>query len=69
MDLADHIRDVPDYPQPGIIFKDLTPLFANPSSMGPRLRSTRAGGSLRMHMRSAIETVTGASSPSSCSAP
>lgn len=23
------IRDVPDYPKPGVLFKDLTPLFAN----------------------------------------
>ena len=26
MDLKDWIRDVPDYPQPGILFRDLTPL-------------------------------------------
>lgn len=25
------IRDVPDFPKPGIIFKDITPLLANPS--------------------------------------
>jgi hypothetical protein len=24
------IRDVPDYPKPGIVFKDITPLLANP---------------------------------------
>ncbi len=29
MDLKDWIRDVPDYPQPGILFRDLTPLLAN----------------------------------------
>jgi adenine phosphoribosyltransferase len=27
--LAGHIRDVPDYPKPGILFKDITPLLAN----------------------------------------
>ena len=27
--LAALIRDVPDYPQPGIVFKDLTPLLAD----------------------------------------
>lgn len=27
MDLKKFIRDIPDYPQPGIIFKDLTPLW------------------------------------------
>ncbi len=27
--LAEHLRDVPDFPQPGIVFKDLTPLLAD----------------------------------------
>jgi adenine phosphoribosyltransferase len=27
--VASHIRDVPDYPQPGILFKDITPLLAD----------------------------------------
>lgn len=26
------IRDVPDFPQPGIVFRDITPLLANPSA-------------------------------------
>ncbi len=25
------IRDVPDYPNPGILFKDVTPLLADPA--------------------------------------
>ena len=33
MDLTAHIRDVPDYPKPGILFKDITPLFANPAAL------------------------------------
>jgi adenine phosphoribosyltransferase len=27
--LASHLRDVPDFPQPGIVYKDLTPLLAD----------------------------------------
>jgi adenine phosphoribosyltransferase len=27
--IADRVLDVPDFPQPGIVFKDLTPLFAD----------------------------------------
>jgi adenine phosphoribosyltransferase len=27
--LADHLRDVHDFPEPGIVFKDLTPLLAD----------------------------------------
>ena len=29
IDLADFIRDVPDFPKPGINFKDITPLLAS----------------------------------------
>lgn len=29
MDLTPFIRDVPDFPKPGIIFKDITPLLGN----------------------------------------
>ena len=28
--LRAHIRDVPDFPKPGILFKDITPLLADP---------------------------------------
>jgi adenine phosphoribosyltransferase len=27
------IRDIPDFPQPGIIFKDITPVLGDPSAM------------------------------------
>ena len=30
MDLRQHIRDVPDFPKPGIVFKDITPLLLHP---------------------------------------
>lgn len=30
MNLESYIRDVPDFPKPGIIFKDITPLLASP---------------------------------------
>jgi adenine phosphoribosyltransferase len=29
MDLKNYIRDVPDFPKPGIVFKDITPLLKN----------------------------------------
>lgn len=32
LNLADYLRDVPDFPKPGIIFKDITPLLANPAA-------------------------------------
>ena len=33
LDLHSFIRDVPDFPKPGILFKDITPLLANPSAL------------------------------------
>jgi adenine phosphoribosyltransferase len=30
MDLSRFIRDIPDFPKPGILFKDITPLLAEP---------------------------------------
>jgi adenine phosphoribosyltransferase len=30
--VAGHVVDVPDFPEPGIVFKDLTPLFADGSA-------------------------------------
>ncbi|MFI0720234.1 adenine phosphoribosyltransferase [Streptomyces sp. NPDC021224] len=32
--LLAHIRDVPDYPEPGVMFKDITPLLADPGAFG-----------------------------------
>jgi len=33
MDLNALIRDVPDFPKPGIVFKDITPLLASPAGL------------------------------------
>ncbi len=33
MDLKSLIRDVPDFPQPGILFRDITPLLADPAGL------------------------------------
>ncbi len=32
MDLKQYIRDVPDFPIPGVLFKDITPLLSNPTA-------------------------------------
>ncbi len=31
--LIDNIRDIPDFPKPGIIFKDITPLMKDPAAL------------------------------------
>jgi len=32
MDLKKIVRDIPDFPKPGIVFKDITPLLQNPEA-------------------------------------
>src|SRR5262245_61945062 len=32
-DLRRFIRDIPDFPKPGVIFKDITPLLAHPAAL------------------------------------
>ena len=32
IDLKDFIRDVPDFPKPGILFRDITPLLSHPAA-------------------------------------
>ena len=38
MDLRDHIRDVPDFPKPGVVFKDITPLLLEPAALDQVVR-------------------------------
>ena len=33
MDLREYIRDIPDWPQKGILFRDITPLLADPAAL------------------------------------
>ncbi len=33
------LRDVPDFPKPGIVFKDITPILADPDLMGDVIRA------------------------------
>ena len=33
MNLSDFIRPVPDFPKPGILFRDITPLLADPQAL------------------------------------
>jgi adenine phosphoribosyltransferase len=46
-DLADlisaRVRDVPDYPQPGVLFKDITPLLADPAAFARVVAGLGAG--------------------------
>ena len=50
--LATRILDVPDYPQPGVVFKDITPLLGDPSAFAPVVEAmaeqVRAAGATRV---------------------
>lgn len=38
LDLKQFIRDIPDFPKPGILFRDITPLLANPAAFRETIR-------------------------------
>jgi len=38
LDLRERIRDIPDFPKPGIAFKDITPLLLDPAAMDAAVR-------------------------------
>jgi adenine phosphoribosyltransferase len=41
--IAARVRDVPDYPQPGVVFKDITPLLADPAAFRQVVGALGAG--------------------------
>jgi adenine phosphoribosyltransferase len=41
--IATTIRDVPDYPQPGVLFKDITPLLADGAAFAAVVTALAAG--------------------------
>jgi adenine phosphoribosyltransferase len=54
LDLASLIVDVPDYPQPGIVFKDLTPLLESPVGLKEAVDRIAAG-----HAPGSVDKVVG----------
>ena len=40
--LKEHVRDIPDYPQPGVIFRDITPLLAAPDAFAATVDAVSA---------------------------
>ena len=38
MNLTDHIKDIPDFPKKGILFKDISPLLKSPEGWGEVMR-------------------------------
>ncbi|MFM7695395.1 MAG: adenine phosphoribosyltransferase [Vulcanococcus sp.] len=42
LDLREHVRAIPDFPKPGILFRDITPLMRNPSAWQEVMRQMGA---------------------------
>ncbi|ARD41633.1 adenine phosphoribosyltransferase [Actinomyces gaoshouyii] len=51
--VADNLREIPDFPEPGVLFRDITPLLAN----GPAFSELIDG--LAEHYRGRIDAVAG----------
>ena len=43
MNLKDYIRDIPDFPEPGILFRDITPLLASPKAFNHTIQQLVEG--------------------------
>jgi adenine phosphoribosyltransferase len=41
-DLRAHVRDIPDFPKPGIVFKDITPLLLDKHALGAAVEGLAA---------------------------
>lgn len=56
MNLASHIRDVPDFPVPGILFRDITPLLRDPDALRESVaRMSRPWEGRRVDLVAAME--------------
>jgi len=40
--LRDHVRSLPDYPKPGVTFKDITPVLAHPEALSAAIDAVTA---------------------------
>jgi len=56
MDLGKLLRDVPDFPKPGILFKDITPLLASPPAMKEAIAALASFDFGRVDKIAAIES-------------
>src|SRR5207245_166406 len=55
LDLRRWIRDIPDFPKPGVLFKDITPLLADPAAFGGAIDRLAA-----LHANRGIDTIAAA---------
>jgi adenine phosphoribosyltransferase len=57
MNLKDFIRDIPDFPRPGILFKDITPLLENAEAFQAAIESlAKKIGGMKIDKLVAVES-------------
>jgi adenine phosphoribosyltransferase len=47
IDLKEHVRDVPDWPEQGVVFRDITPLLRDPEALDQTVADLAAWGKER----------------------
>ena len=56
MNLSEHIRPIPDFPKPGILFRDITPLLAHPEALKEAIQQIAAPWQgVNIHAVAAVE--------------
>lgn len=55
--IAARLRDIPDFPEPGVVFKDITPLLKDPVAFSRVVQALADGG--RERGRTAVDKVLG----------
>lgn len=55
VNLEEYIRDVPDFPKPGILFKDISPLLGNPQALGETVRRMKDSWDGKVDMIAALD--------------
>jgi adenine/guanine phosphoribosyltransferase-like PRPP-binding protein len=56
--LADHIQDIPDFPKPGIVFKDITPLFLDHEALDHTVDALADGDQLGLDLATTFDSET-----------
>ena len=51
MNLASFIRDIPDFPKPGIVFKDITPLLLDAGALDYAIEALENLAAVASHLK------------------
>ena len=60
IDLKERVRDVPDWPEQGVVFRDITPLLRDPEALDQTVHQLAAWGKERLGLEVAPDELTDA---------